>query len=177
MKLLKLLAFYIAAFLVAAAAAQADRIVIQMQYVTPKGTGKKIGTITADQTPYGTLFSPRLAGLSPGLHGFHLHAEGSCAPKEKKGKMVPGLAAGGHFDPQHTDAHQGPYGNGHLGDLPALYADKDGKSDHPVLAPRLQLKDLKGHALVIHAGGDNYADKPAALGGGGARIACGVIEN
>ncbi|MBM3511952.1 MAG: superoxide dismutase [Cu-Zn] SodC1, partial [Alphaproteobacteria bacterium] len=25
-------------------------------------------------------------------------------------------------------------------------------------------------------GGDNYADAPAALGGGGARIACGVIK-
>jgi Cu-Zn family superoxide dismutase len=28
---------------------------------------------------------------------------------------------------------------------------------------------------MIHAGGDNYADQPAPLGGGGARIACGVI--
>jgi Cu-Zn family superoxide dismutase len=29
---------------------------------------------------------------------------------------------------------------------------------------------------MIHAGGDNYADKPAPLGGGGERIACGVIQ-
>jgi superoxide dismutase, Cu-Zn family len=28
---------------------------------------------------------------------------------------------------------------------------------------------------MIHAGGDNYADQPQPLGGGGARIACGVI--
>jgi superoxide dismutase, Cu-Zn family len=28
---------------------------------------------------------------------------------------------------------------------------------------------------VIHAGGDNYADQPAPLGGGGLRIACGAI--
>jgi Cu-Zn family superoxide dismutase len=96
---------------------------------------------------------------------------------EKDGKMVPGLAAGGHFDPEHTDVHKGPYGNGHLGDLPALFVDTSGQADHPVLAPRLQLKDLKGHALVIQAGGDNYSDNPKALGGGGARIACGVVES
>jgi Cu-Zn family superoxide dismutase len=28
---------------------------------------------------------------------------------------------------------------------------------------------------MIHAGGDNHADHPAPLGGGGARMACGVI--
>jgi Cu-Zn family superoxide dismutase len=29
---------------------------------------------------------------------------------------------------------------------------------------------------MIHAGGDNYADAPAPLGGGGPRIVCGLIE-
>jgi Cu-Zn family superoxide dismutase len=47
----------------------------------------------------------------------------------------------------------------------------------PVLAPRLKkLEDVKGRALMIHAGGDNYSDTPAKLGGGGARMACGLIE-
>ncbi|MBV8452160.1 MAG: superoxide dismutase, partial [Deltaproteobacteria bacterium] len=27
-----------------------------------------------------------------------------------------------------------------------------------------------------HAGGDNYSDTPLPLGGGGARLACGVIR-
>jgi len=46
-----------------------------------------------------------------------------------------------------------------------------------VLAPRLKrLEELKGHALMVHAGGDNYADQPKPLGGGGARVACGVIK-
>ena len=35
---------------------------------------------------------------------------------------------------------------------------------------------LKGKALIIHAGGDNYSDRPAPLGGGGARVACGLIQ-
>jgi len=29
---------------------------------------------------------------------------------------------------------------------------------------------------MIHAGSDNYADEPKPLGGGGSRVACGVIE-
>ena len=45
-----------------------------------------------------------------------------------------------------------------------------------LIAPRIKSLDaLKGHALMIHAGGDNYADQPAPLGGGGARLACGVL--
>jgi Cu-Zn family superoxide dismutase len=28
---------------------------------------------------------------------------------------------------------------------------------------------------MVHAGGDNHADHPAPLGGGGPRIVCGVI--
>jgi Cu-Zn family superoxide dismutase len=156
--------------------AQAAEIVIEMHAVTAEGIGPKIGTITASSTPYGTLFTPDLKGLSPGLHGFHLHAIGNCGPKEKDGRMVPGLAAGGHYDPGKTGAHRGPYAKGHLGDLPALYVDQSGMAVHPVLAPRVRLKDLKGRSLVIHAGGDNYSDKPVALGGGGARVVCGVIS-
>jgi Cu-Zn family superoxide dismutase len=162
----------IAAAVIAIAATSSD-IVIDVHYVTDQGIGKKIGTITAEQRPYGTLFTPDLTGLTPGLHGFHLHEGDTCGPKEKDGQMVPGLAAGGHYDPEGTGAHQGPYGKGHLGDLPALYADKSGKVTLPVLAPRIRLKDLKGHALIIHSGGDNYSDDPSPLGGGGARIACG----
>ena len=94
----------------------------------------------------------------------------------KDGKMTPGQAAGGHFDPKKTGKHLGPNGDGHLGDLPVLVVDKDGKATTPVVASRLKVADLKGHSLMIHAGGDNYSDTPKPLGGGGARVACGVVE-
>ena len=58
----------------------------------------------------------------------------------------------------------------------SLQVAQDGSAKQPVQAPQLKtLADVKGRALMIHAGGDNYADQPAPLGGGGARIACGVI--
>jgi Cu-Zn family superoxide dismutase len=39
----------------------------------------------------------------------------------------------------------------------------------------LKLEDIAGRSIVIHEGGDNYSDSPQPLGGGGARVACGVI--
>jgi Cu-Zn family superoxide dismutase len=156
-------------------AAWAEELSVTMNLLTPEGVGRNIGTVTVTDSKYGAVFTPMLEGLTPGLHGFHVHQNPSCAPAEKDGKMVPGLAAGGHYDPQSTGMHEAPFGNGHLGDLPGLYVDADGKATHPVLAPRLKLSDLQGRSLMIHAGGDNYADIPNKLGGGGARVACGVF--
>ncbi|MDD5577660.1 MAG: superoxide dismutase [Cu-Zn] SodC [Methylobacter sp.] len=156
-------------------AAQAD-ITVQMTTVDEKGVGKPIGQVIVSATPYGVVFSPGLAGLPQGLHGFHVHENPACGSKEKDGKVVPALAAGGHYDPAASKRHSQPWGDGHLGDAPALFVDDKGEANTPVLAPRLKITDVKGHSLMIHAGGDNYADTPAPLGGGGPRIACGIIQ-
>jgi len=157
-----------------AAAAASGPVVIPMNLVDAKGASKPVGTITAADTGYGLLLTPALSGLPPGLHGFHVHENPSCDAAEKEGVMTPALAAGGHLDPAKTGRHEGPYGSGHLGDLPALYVDADGKASVQVLAPRLKLADLQGRSLMVHSGGDNCSDHPAPLGGGGPRIACGV---
>jgi len=157
------------------AAAQADTGV-RMNLVDENGVGKDLGQVAISETPYGLVLSPALTGLPPGLHGFHVHENPSCAPKEKDGKPQPALAAGSHYDPGGSKRHGSPWGDGHLGDLPALSVDANGSANHPTLAPRLKMADVKGRALIIHAGGDNYADQPAPLGGGGARLACGVIQ-
>lgn len=149
---------------------------VDMHQATKSGPGKLLGTITLTQSDHGVVFTPHLKGLTPGQHGFHVHQFASCDPKEKQGKVVPAGAAGGHFDPKASEHHDYPWGNGHLGDLPALYVNEKGQAKTPVLAPRLNLKELEKHAVMIHKGGDNYADEPKPLGGGGARIACGVIK-
>ncbi|HXW69793.1 MAG TPA: superoxide dismutase [Cu-Zn] SodC [Dissulfurispiraceae bacterium] len=154
----------------------AGDVVVKVNLVNEQGVGKEIGTITASDSKYGLILTPQLSDLAPGLHGFHVHEKPNCSHAMKEGKEVPALAAGGHYDPANTGKHEGPYGNGHLGDLPPLYVAADGKATLPVLAPRLKISDIKGRALMIHAGGDNYSDTPAPLGGGGARVACGVVE-
>ena len=156
--------------------ALAAEITTTLNLVEQTGIGTAVGTVTATDTDYGLLLQPDLTNLPPGVHGFHLHTNPSCNPGEKDGEIAAAIAAGGHFDPAMTESHQGPYGEGHLGDLPVLIVDETGTADLPLLAPRLKVADLSGHALMIHEGGDNYADEPKSLGGGGGRLACGVID-
>ena len=173
---MKKLLIAILGLLIAGVSAQAEEQVVQMHLTDNAGVGSAIGTVTACSSPYGTILTPDLKNLTPGLHGFHVHQNPDCGPGKKGGKTVPGLAAGGHYDPAGAGRHAGPYANVHLGDLPPLYVDTNGSARHPVLAPRLKLSDLKGRSLMIHAGGDNYSDNPKKLGGGGARMAFGAVK-
>ena len=161
--------------LMVSGAAAAESVSVPVNLVDVSGGSQPIGTIEMSDTAYGLLFTPVLTSLPPGLHGFHVHEKPGCGPGEKDGKKQAALAAGGHLDPQATGKHEGPYGAGHLGDLPPLYVDASGKAENHVLAPRLKLLDVMGRALMVHAGGDNLADQPEKLGGGGPRIACGVV--
>ena len=148
-------------------------IVIPMELLGKDGN-KSIGEIVVVNTKYGVAFFPNLKGITEGQHGFHVHANGDCGSTEKG----LGMKAGGHWDPAETKAHSFPWDDkGHKGDLPALYANKDGVASYPVLAPKIKnISELKGKSVMVHIGGDNHHDKPAALGGGGARMACGVIK-
>jgi len=63
-----------------------------------------------------------------------------------------------------------------MGDLPRLEVGPDGAAKTTLIAPRIKdVTALRGHALMIHAGGDTYSDTPP-LGGGGSRFACGVLD-
>ncbi len=156
--------------------ANAEELTIPIQLIDEQGVSQEIGKVTLEDNEYGLLITPDLTNIPTGIHGFHLHENPSCDAGVKDGKVTPGLAAGGHFDPEKTDSHEGPYGEGHLGDLPPLIASSDGTVTTPILAPRLYPDDLQGRALIVHLNGDNFSDNPQKLGGGGARIACGVIE-
>jgi superoxide dismutase, Cu-Zn family len=165
------------ALLLTSAIANAAETIVKLNIAETQGLGAEVGNVRIVETPYGLAFYPKLKGLTPGLHGFHVHEKPSCAAAEKDGALAPAQSAGAHLDPKATKRHGEPWGDGHLGDLPPLYVATDGSARNPVLAPRLKLSDVKNRSLMVHAGGDNHADHPAPLGGGGARIACGVISN
>jgi Cu-Zn family superoxide dismutase len=148
-----------------------------MNKVNAEGVGDAIGTVTASMSPAGAVLKLSLKGLPPGPHGFHIHDNGACGPGPVNGAVAPAGAAGGHWDSAHTGKHEGPTGAGHIGDLPVLEVAADGSADKTLTAPHVKdLEAVRGHAVVIHAGGDNFSDQPAPLGGGGARIACGVLK-
>lgn len=150
-------------------------ILVHISKVGESGSTGSIGTISLKDTLGGLEVMPNLHGLSEGAHGFHVHQNNSCAPQIKDGVSVPALAAGGHFDPEDTNIHAGPNGHGHTGDMPVLMVDSRGIANQPVIVPRLTESMVKNRSIIIHAGGDNYSDKPLPLGGGGARLACGLI--
>jgi len=115
-------------------------------------------------------------GLTPGLHGVHLHAVGTCEPDFG--------AAGGHFDPgpaSNTDPDANhPF---HMGDLPNLSVGQDGKGRFVAATTRVTLSagplsvfDADGTAIIIHANPDQgITGEPKSGVSGGPRVACGVV--
>lgn len=145
--------------------------------VTATGVGAPWGTVTFMDSAQGLVITPKLSGLPIGEHGFHIHDKGDCGPGINQGKPAAGFAAGGHYDPAHTKKHLGPLSTaGHRGDLPVLVVNSRGDANEAVTAPNLTVEQIRGRSIMIHSGGDNYSDTPAPLGGGGARIGCGVIH-
>ena len=174
--MLKVLVPVLAVGALISAGASAEEVTIPIHAIDAGGVGEDLGAVHAEDGPDGLRLTLSVSGLTAGQHGFHLHEKPDCGPAERDGQMTAGLAAGGHFDPQQTKKHLGPTGEGHLGDLPLIEVGPDGTAAKTALvAPRLKVADLKGHALVIHAKGDNYSDQPEPLGGAGGRVACGVV--
>jgi superoxide dismutase, Cu-Zn family len=168
-------AWCLSALALASVGAIGAEMSVTLHSVDSHGNGATVGTVRLVDTRYGLVLYPSLKNMQPGVHGFHVHTNPSCAPAEKDGKMEAAVGAGDHLDPEATKRHGEPWGDGHLGDLPPLYVAADGTASNPVLAPRLKVMDVRSRSLVIHAGGDNHGDHPAPSGGGGARVACGVI--
>ena len=143
---------------------QTIKVFVLNHDIESQGVGEQIGTVQFADSEDGLVIKTAIGFLTTGEHGFHVHENPSCEFKNVDDHLVPGLSAGGHYDPEHAGKHLGPNGMGHLGDLPK------------VIAPRLNLKMIQGRSIIIHEAGDNYSDTPNKLGGGGARVACGVIE-
>ena len=161
----------------AAGPALAVELRAEIKQATPTGTGDTLGSVTISDSASGAAIKTALKGLPPGPHGFHIHQNGSCQPTTANGQPVPAGAAGGHYDPQNTGKHEGPEGNGHLGDMPLLQVGQDGNAAQSLTVPHIKdVAALRGKTVIIHIGGDNYSDQPQPLGGGGARIGCGILE-
>ncbi|WP_338864093.1 superoxide dismutase family protein [Myxococcus stipitatus] len=133
--------------------------------------GKEVGEVIFEQTKHGVLIKGQFRDLPPGQHAFHIHETGKCDAPDFK-------TAGAHFNPTKK-AHGilSPKGK-HVGDLPNLYADKDGKVTFDTFSQNgltvKSLFDKDGSAVVVHVKEDDYHSDPTGDAGG--RIACGVVE-
>ncbi|KOP25455.1 superoxide dismutase [Hapalosiphon sp. MRB220] len=119
--------------------------------------------------------------LTPGLHGLHIHAVGVCEANANP----PYSTSGGHFDPGPFSSEtpveaNHPY---HLGDLPNLEVDEQGRAKYDAITSRITLSegpvsvfDGNGSAIIIHLLPDQQKGGGTAMEAGGGRIACGVIS-
>lgn len=138
--------------------------------------GQAAGEVTLHTRDGKTVVEVNARGLTPGFHGFHVHAVGKCEP--------PFTSAGGHAK---ADGQTHP---AHTGDQPVLLANVDGSAQGSFTTDRYAVADLldaDGSALIVHADPDNYANIPlryaaapdmttTATGDAGKRAACGVVK-
>jgi Cu-Zn family superoxide dismutase len=137
-------------------------------------SGRNVGMATFVENAAGDLtVSVEAQGLTPGKHGLHVHAVGTCVGPDF-------TSAGGHFNPLNKRHGLQTSEGAHGGDLPNLVIGQDGRgrfsmtvSSMKLSAGVLSLMDPDGSAIVIHAAEDDGMTD--ATGNSGARIACGVI--
>ncbi|MDV6375502.1 superoxide dismutase family protein [Deinococcus arenicola] len=143
--------------------------------------GEVRGAASFEQVGMGMRVTVTVSGLTPGMHGMHLHEFGRCTPgvDPAENKVVPFGGAGGHFDPGGSANHDSPTaGNkyGHGGDLPMLNVGADGVGKATFTTSKDSLTGKNGvlnRSLVVHADMDDYKSDPS--GKSGARERCGVI--
>ena len=143
----------------------------QANFVDRSGAETGRAQITAGSD--GVLFEVEVSGLPPRKWvALHIHETGTCDPASGH------ESAGGHFNPDKKEhgfvAANGP----HAGDLPNQYVSEDGVLRGQIYSTMVRLDDaergIRGRALVVHAGSDDYRTGPA--GGAGDRLACAVIK-
>ncbi len=135
--------------------------------------GAENGTATLTGSPDGVLIRIEVEGLpADSWVAFHVHENGTCDHETDHD------SAGGHFNPDGSDHGYLVEGGPHAGDMPNQYVPADGTLRAEVFNSFVTLDEgdnaIRGRALMVHAGTDDYQSQPS--GDAGARVACAVIE-
>jgi superoxide dismutase, Cu-Zn family len=145
-------------------------IVVQMKPVSGSNLS---GTVTFTEKNGKVTMTADLAGLKEGMHAIHLHEKADCSAED-------GSSAGGHWNP--TGKQHGEWGDAggfHKGDIGNFDVNAKGNgsitftTDQWCINCDDEMKDILGHAVVIHDGVDDFTSQPS--GAAGTRIGCGEI--
>ncbi|MGB6317793.1 MAG: superoxide dismutase family protein, partial [Litorimonas sp.] len=139
-------------------------------------SGEAVGSAQFFQGTDGVLMRIAVNGLTPGAHGMHFHAKGTCEDPQD-GFM----ATGGHIMPLGKPHGYMNPGGPHAGNLPNIFVGADGTAivelhTHlvTVTGGMAALLDADGSTLIIHESEDDHITQP--IGGAGGRLVCGVVE-
>lgn len=133
---------------------------------TKSSDGKVAGAIVFKAEKGYVHVTGEVIGLTPGKHGFHIHMFGDVRADD-------GTSAGGHYNPEGHDHGGLDSHDRHAGDLGNIEADKAGVAKVNIKATGLNLANVLGRSVVVHADPDDLTSQPA--GNAGPRIALGVI--
>lgn len=111
-------------------------------------------------------------GLSPGMHGLHIHECGDLS------QGCHGI--GDHFDLSRSQ-HGGPDDKErHTGDLGNIEADNNGRAQFRFIDHMINVYDIIGRSLVVTDKPDDFGKSEHPLstvdGNSGDKLACGVIS-
>lgn len=149
-----------------------EPLLVARAELNPTEGNEARGTITFSRAAGAVVIDGELSGLTPGLHGLHIHEKGDCSAPD-------GTSAGGHFAPD-GDPHgspDSPPAEHHVGDLGNIEATDEGFAVVNVVDAEMTLDDgpksVLGRAMIVHSGEDDFETQPT--GAAGSRVACGVI--
>ncbi|MGL4175534.1 MAG: superoxide dismutase family protein [Dermatophilaceae bacterium] len=184
---------------VGAASSSADIIVARTVLKSPDGESVGIVwfTVSGAQTKVAVdLNSDDALGALDAFHGFHIHANDNpangegCVADPAQPASTWFVSADGHL------SEEGETHGAHRGDMPSVLVNADGTAELRFTTGRLDVVDLQGRAVVLHANPDNFGNVPVdpaapdkytpnspeatakteATGNAGDRLACGSIK-
>ncbi len=138
----------------------------------PKSGSNVTGTATFSEKNGEVSFEAKLKGLTPGVHGIHIHEKADCSDVDAK-------SAGGHWNP--TFKKHGKFSDleHHKGDIGNFTADANGNATVTLKTSEWCIgcgdvnKDIIGKGLIVHANPDDFTTQPTGNAGG--RVACSAI--
>jgi Cu-Zn family superoxide dismutase len=72
-----ILSLFVASFLLAGTPAAAATATATINSISATGVGAPLGTVIFTDSATGLVITPKLSGLPPGEHGFHIHEKGT----------------------------------------------------------------------------------------------------
>jgi Cu-Zn family superoxide dismutase len=137
--------------------------------IHPTKGNNVFGSVTFSEESQGLRVKAVLKGLTPGLHGFHIHELGDCSCPDA-------TCTKDHFNPTHQQHGAPESSERHVGDMGNITADKEGNAHYEYVDHYMKLNgpfSIVGRGVIVHAEPDDLVSQPT--GNAGSRIGCGVI--
>lgn len=133
-------------------------------------------SIGSEEKKSGCVVDGTIDGLSPGLHGIHIHECGDLS--------LGCESVGEHYNPRNSPhgSPNDPPTHRHVGDLGNIRADDDGRATFRFIDPLVEVWDIIGRSVVVTKNADDVGrgqnERSLIDGNSGKRYKkCGEKEN